>query len=181
MEPLGLALNEDIKLRGCQLPGNIEKPHKFSAFADDATVYLCKTKDLKYVQRKLNKFGEISGLRIQPTKSQYIFLNTAIKQINIQGIPVLRMRDVTRYLGIYIGVGEIKQMNWELRCQTIERRLVTAVKLGLSIIEKVIVLNTIVLPSILFTAAYFQLSATILTKLENLQKQFLWNGQISTR
>lgn len=95
VEPLGLALNEYIKLKGSRLPGSI-KAHKFSAFADDATVFLSRTKNLKFVLKLLDKFGEISGFCVQPAKSQYIFLNKSIKKISIQGIPVLRTGELTR-------------------------------------------------------------------------------------
>lgn len=73
VEPLGLALNEDIKLNGFKLPGSIDKAHKFSAFVDDATVFRSKTTNLKFVLKILDKFGEISGLRAQPAKSQFTF------------------------------------------------------------------------------------------------------------
>ncbi|POM81570.1 RxLR effector candidate protein [Phytophthora palmivora] len=47
----------------------------------------------------ISKFGEISGLHVQPAKSKIIFLNTDVQRQEFCGIPVLEHGTTVRYLG----------------------------------------------------------------------------------
>jgi hypothetical protein len=74
----------------------------------------------------VEKFGQISGLHVQRSKSHAIFLNTVIVVTQYQGIPALRHGDTIRYLGHVVGTGNLVDINWELRIRSVQRRLATA-------------------------------------------------------
>ncbi|KAE8960493.1 hypothetical protein PR002_g30197 [Phytophthora rubi] len=69
VDTLGQTFNRHPDLQGISLPGSASKPHKFSAFVDDSTVFMRSVRELDVVKRILEDFGAISGLKVQPQKS----------------------------------------------------------------------------------------------------------------
>ncbi|OWZ11840.1 RxLR effector protein [Phytophthora megakarya] len=181
-EILGLALAHASDIAGIKVPGDIEqREHLFSAFVDDSTVFLQKAKQLPRVLTVVQRFGELSGLRVQPSKSVFISLNTAVAyRKEIRSIPVLRHGETTRYLGYQVGTAELRDVNWADRLRKIQRRLATACRVATSIEDRVAILNAIVLPAVTFTSAAFQLPKWAEKKLQCLQKNFLWQAHVET-
>jgi hypothetical protein len=128
----------------------------------------------------VERFGELSGLKVQPTKSKAIFLNTSIDVSEIHGIPVLQPGETVRYLGYEVGTGPLTDVNWAVRIRNIRRRLATASQLATSVANRVVLLNVVMLPSALFTAAAFEMPKWAEKEMRNLQKQFLWRHTTST-
>ena len=62
-----------------------------------------------------------------------------------------------RDLGYEIGTGELVNKNWAQRIRKIQRRLLTATRVATCMEKRVLLLNSIVLPSILFIAIVFEL------------------------
>eukprot|EP00644_Phytophthora_capsici_P009455 jgi/Phyca11/107396/e_gw1.13.402.1 len=178
-EVLALAIQQDEQTEGIQVPGTSGQVHKFSAFVDDSTVFLSEARQLPRVLEIVQRFGELSGLQVQPTKSKVIFLNTAIEMESIHGIPVLPVGETVRYLGYHVGTGPLTEVNWAARIRTVQKRLATAAHISNSMENRVLLLNVIMLPSILFTAAAFEIPTWAATQLRNLQKQFLWQHSTS--
>uniref|UniRef100_A0AAV1UKE2 Uncharacterized protein n=1 Tax=Peronospora matthiolae TaxID=2874970 RepID=A0AAV1UKE2_9STRA len=122
-----------------------------------------------------------SGLHAQPAKPKLIdFLNLSIKLDEYLGNSVLRSGETTRYLGYVVGTGELHHRNWALRIRRLQRILVTASTITTSVANWVVVLNAIVLPSILFTAAVFEMPEWARKDVHNLYKQFVWAHATST-
>lgn len=124
----------------------------------------------------MRRFGELSGLQVQPSKSCYIFLNTTIKAELVHGIPVLQYGTTTRYLGYQVGTGELRAVNWADRQRRPQRRLMAAASKHTSVADRVLILNVIMLPAMLYTAIMFQPTQNVIDDLERMQKQFLWRG-----
>eukprot|EP00644_Phytophthora_capsici_P003452 jgi/Phyca11/8807/fgenesh1_pm.PHYCAscaffold_31_\ len=128
----------------------------------------------------VREFGRMSGLQVQPTKSHLIFLNTAVQEKTYCGLPVLAHGDTVRYLGYAVGTGPLQDVNWAGRIRSIQRRLATATQLATSVTNRVTLLNVIMLPAVLFTAAVFEMPQWADQQLCNLQKQFLWRHSTAT-
>jgi len=189
VEPLALALQANfIKTtrRATEAPQvaatrrTAEATGSLSAFVDDTVVFLPRGRDLPKVMRCVEDFGALSGLKAQPTKSCYIPLNVAVNQRAFHAIPCLPHGSVTRYLGVNIGTGPLHDANWPTTIQALKVRLAVAAQLHLSVLERVQLLNTVMLPAVLYKAAYIPPDPTTITKLTNLQKNFLWTGLLST-
>jgi hypothetical protein len=179
-EILALAIKQDSQAQGIKIPGGKGERHEFSAFVDDSTVFLSQAQQIPRVMEIVEAFGRISGLKVQPTKSHLIFLNTAIAVEQYAGIPVLAHGETVRYLGYDVGTGALENINWANRIRAIQRRLATATKVATSVDNRVTILNVIMLPSLLFTAAVFDMPTWAATQLRNLQKQFLWHSGTGT-
>ncbi|OWZ21351.1 LOW QUALITY PROTEIN: RxLR effector protein [Phytophthora megakarya] len=125
-------------------------------------------------------FGRLSGLQVQPAKSKIIFLNTATTCESYEGIPVLAHGETERYLGYAVGTGDTTEVNWAGRIRSVQRRLATAAQLGTSVENRVTILNVIMLPAVLFTAAVFDMPKWAEQQLRNIQKNFMWQHSTST-
>lgn len=89
-EMLVLALVQDKHLQGLEVPGlQPVQHHQFSAFVDDSTIFLKRRGHLPRSLDIVRDFGRISGLHVQPAKSQFIFLNKVIQVQVWCGISVL--------------------------------------------------------------------------------------------
>ena len=128
----------------------------------------------------MRRFGELSGLSVQPAKSELIFLNTAVAISEFEGFTVLCHGQTTRYLGYQVGTVDLVHANWALRIRNVRKRLATAASLSTSVAVRIMLLNAIMLPAVLFTAAVFRLPQWARAELHNLQKQFLWQHSTST-
>ncbi|KAF1318324.1 Rxlr effector protein, partial [Globisporangium splendens] len=179
-EILALAVQQDPHLEGIRVTRSGAEPHLISTFVDDSAVFLKQGKQLPRLMQLLSEFGQQSGLHVQPTKSSYICLNTAVVHEQRCGIPVLKHGETVRYLGIRIGTGNITQANWEDRLQKLRTRLIIAAKVSNSVVGRVLILNSVLLPSILFTVSYIKPPAKVVDQLVNLQKQFLWKSTLGT-
>ncbi|KAF1327192.1 Rxlr effector protein, partial [Globisporangium splendens] len=179
-EILALAVQQDPYLEGIRVTRSGAEPHLISTFVDDSAVFLKQGRQLPRLMQLLTEFGQQSGLHVQPTKSSYISLNTAVVQEQRCGIPILKHGETVRYLGIQIGTGNITQANWEDRLQKLRTRLIIATKVSNSVVGRVLILNSVLLPSILFTAGYIKPPAKVVDQLVNLQKQFLWKSTLGT-
>jgi exonuclease III len=180
-EILAIAIHQNQQLQGIEVPGGRQPAelHVFSAFVDDSTLFLQEARQLPIAMEIVERFGLLSGLQVQPAKSHLIFLNTAIMELEYKDIPVLQHGDTVRYLGYQVGTGEMINVNWANRIRNIQRRLATATQLATSVATRVLLLNVVMLPSILFTAAMFDMPQWAATQLRNLQKQYLWRQSVA--
>ena len=140
---------------------------------DDSTVFLDKACQLDQALGIVSHFGNLSGLVAQPAKSKLIFLNKGVRLQTFCGISVLQPVDTVRYLGYEVGTGDLQHRNWALRIRKLQRRLFTASTIASSVENRVMVLNSIILPAILFTAAVFEIPDWAIRDVQNMYKQFL--------
>jgi hypothetical protein len=178
-EVLALAIRQDKELGGIRVPGGKGERHRFSAFVDDSTVFMQEAQQVPRVMNIVKQFGKLSGLQVQPTKSHLLFLNTAVSLETYSGIPVVKHADTVRYLGYAVGTGELSDVNWAARIRAVQRRLATATQLATSVENRALILNVIMMPSVLFTAAAFDMPKWAAAQIRNLQKQFLWRRSTS--
>ena len=150
-EVLSLAITQAGDIQGIEVPGTHGERHIFSAFVDDSTVFLQEASSLPRVLDIVAAFGRLSGLTVQPTKSQVIFLNTAVALPDYEGIPVLPHGATTRYLGHQVGTGALGDANWAIRIRNVRRRLANATRVATSVSLRVLILNVAMIPGILFT------------------------------
>ncbi|OWZ10009.1 RxLR effector protein [Phytophthora megakarya] len=126
----------------------------------------------------IRKFGRVSGLHIQPTKSWFRFLNTVVSALEWHDIPVFQQRRTQKYLGYEVGFADQNRVNWANRIRIIQRRMITAETAPKTVHDRVDLFNTVALPSIPFTAKMFGPSPEVLRQLVNIQKNFIWKKRM---
>ncbi|KAK1929575.1 LINE-1 retrotransposable element ORF2 protein [Phytophthora citrophthora] len=173
---LGRAIVDHPEITGLEIPGSGGCKHVFNGFVDDCTVFLSASRQIEPLNHLLKRFGELSGLNVQPQKSIVIPLNAAWDQRRCHGYPVLAKGGVTSILGYQLGTHDTTQHNWDVRVQNIKKRLQVATSVTNSVKQRVMLFNAVVLPAILFTGMHIPVSKSTLRRLEQLQKRFIWKG-----
>ncbi|POM78372.1 LOW QUALITY PROTEIN: RxLR effector candidate protein [Phytophthora palmivora] len=97
--------------------------------------------DIEPLNHLLKRFGELSGLNVQPQKSIVIPLNAAWEQGRCHGYPVLAKGGVISILGYQLGTHDTTQHNWDVRVQNIKKRLQVATRVTNSVKQRVMLFN----------------------------------------
>ena len=97
-----------------------------------------------------------------------------------EGHLVLQPADTVWYLGYRVGLRYLHNRNLLLRIWKLERRLILASRVDMSVQDRVLIRNSIILPSVLFTAAIFDMPEWTRREFHILYKQFLWDHATST-
>lgn len=104
MEPLALALLQEHQLQGIQpVQKNSSLHHRFSAFVDDSTILLKHADQVPVAMALVQRFGDLSGLLVQPLKSKFVFLYSDFVPKTWYTLPVLPEGETVRYLGYFFG------------------------------------------------------------------------------
>ena len=112
---------------------------------NDTILFLETAEQIPHALHVVRAFSALSGLHVQPAKSQLLLLNRSVKLERYEGIAVVPTGETTRYLGYEIGTGELVNKNWAQRIRKIQRRLLTATRVAMSVENCVLILNSIVL------------------------------------
>ena len=107
IEVLGHTVRNHPALTGLRIE-HATGEHRFSGFVDDSALFLRNASQLPNGLSQLQRFGQVSGLQIQPTKSALILLNQAHQPALLHNIPVLLQHQTTRYLGLQIGINSLR-------------------------------------------------------------------------
>jgi ribonuclease HI len=173
IEVLGHGFREHPQLRGIpQSPA--QQRHLFSGFVDDSALYLQHAAMLQPALRFLHDFGAASGLVVQPAKSVAILLNTAYQLPSLRDIPLMPPHETTRYLGVQIGLSSPGRRNWSLLQAKIEKRLQLLRLTSSSFPHRIHILNTIILPAILFISQFHLPTPAELSAILHQYKKYLW-------
>ena len=127
------------------------------AFVDNSTGFLEREDQLQQVLVIVQRFEELSGLFVQPAKSVLMVINTAVEIKEYEGIPLIQHGDTTRYLGYHVGTGDLVDANWALWVRNFRKRLATAAGSKIIFAVLTLLLNSIMRPAVIFTAAVFQI------------------------
>lgn len=79
------AIQAHPKLTGLEIPGSGGGRHVFNGFVDDSTVFLSATHQLEPLNQVLERFGELSGLRVQPSNHSAEYSTGAAKMSWVPG------------------------------------------------------------------------------------------------
>lgn len=105
VEALPIAIKQETAKEGLVLGGSEARQQRiFAGFVDDSTLFLRQAGQLGRCLQTLKRFEKASGLRVQPTKCQGVWLNTACGETELGGLPFLLHGQKTRYMGVQVGI-----------------------------------------------------------------------------
>ena len=123
---------------------------KISQVADDTTIFTKDANSTLEAIREVNRFSEVSGLKLNMTKTEGILLKedpvqTEMVQIKWTSGPV-------KSLGIYFGLDklEIQKLNWESKLDKLRRLLSVWRKRDLTLYGKSVVLKSLALSKLYY-------------------------------
>uniref|UniRef100_A0A803K359 Reverse transcriptase domain-containing protein n=1 Tax=Xenopus tropicalis TaxID=8364 RepID=A0A803K359_XENTR len=152
IEPLAIAIRNDPDIHGFKLGG---QEHVLSLFADDITVLITRpSRSLPNLYKILQKFGTISGLEINPTKTEALNINLPPEQLKLLSInfefqwckkyiTVLGIRFTAQYDQLY-------QANYPYMYKKLQKMLEDWGKYHISWIGRINAVKMTLLPKLLY-------------------------------
>ena len=104
MEVLSQHINQNKKIKGLSINRENNQNVKVVQYADDTTLFLKNTRDLKNALESLELFGQIAEIELNLTKCEGLWIGSyKHRQFNCNICNIRWPQKPIRYLGIYIG------------------------------------------------------------------------------
>ena len=144
-------------------------------YADDVTMFLRDINDLDSVLFILEQFKLISGLAVNKTKSEAMWLGPQMNENNNKH--ELRWVQKIKILGIYFSnsrPASLLEENWNDRIKCIKQVIQTWEKRNLSIFGKICIIKTFLLSQFVYVMKAITLHEKVLTEINTILYRFLW-------
>ena len=176
IEYLALKIRQSVELEGIKI-GNelVEKLIKILLYADDVTMFLKDRNELLLAITILDQFKTISGLTINRTKSEVMWLGSNIYQRK-EGLG-LRWVDETKILGIIFSnriQASCNEKNWKDRLEKIKRIICQWEKRNLSLFGKICIIKSFLASQLIYGMKALVLPHNVLLEINRLFFRFLW-------
>ena len=150
---------------------------KLLLYADDITAILHDEEDAKRLLLYIKKIETISGLKVNQSKSEGMWLG--IKKKSNRKPLLIKWPPLIKILGISIGYNKQLQeeTNFREKINKIKKKLNIWKQRDLTIYGKVLILKTFALSQLLYVASVFHVPDNIMKEVEALAYNFLWNGR----
>jgi exonuclease III len=174
VEILAHAIRNDPRIQGIQIDGKV---YKLSQYADDTCLFLQNEHSLKIALTTFQNFAKCSGLNINMDKSEAIWIGASS---NYRHKPLkLRWTRGATCLGVYISndINEISQKNIENKMQKIEDLLKLWTLRKLTMLGKVRVINTMIVPQLLYIGNVLHIPKKYIDQYNSIITQFIWDNK----
>ena len=179
IEYLAIKIRSDSLVKGVVLDDNaaqnISKILKTLLYADDVTLILKDEKDLERVLVILEQFRHISGLSINKTKTEAMWLGSS--RIRRKGGFGLKWVDELKILGIYfsnnISASEIDK-NWLGRITKCKQIIKKWERRNLSLLGKICVIKSFLAAQFTYVLRSIVIPDSVLSEINSLFFRFLW-------
>jgi hypothetical protein len=173
VEILANAIRNNNRIEGIKI---LNKEFKISQFADDTCFYLKDQESLKTVLLVLDIFTKCAGLKMNRDKSEAIWIGSSSNFLH-KPYELNWTNKTIKSLGIYIGLDRKKmiQENFNLRLKKIESLLKTWGLRKMTIKGKIIIVNTLILPQLLYFCTVMYTPNWVIEQYNSLISQFIWN------
>jgi len=150
---------------------------KIISYADDTTAILRDETDAIKLFEYLKQFEEISGLKVNKTKTEGLWLGARRGlHTNMFGI---KWPQSLKILGIYVSYDEKSTLNKNFRdkIDKMTKKLNSWKQRHLTIFGKILILKTFALTQFLYVSSVLHVPNDIIKEIEDLMFKFLWNGR----
>ena len=180
IEVLAISIRNNENICGIKV-GGVEK--KISLLADDTTCFLQSDLDsFKNLFEILNSFASLSGCKINMSKSEAIHIGSSkdsdFKPFSNEGL--VWKENTFRTLGVNfsLNVKALYELNFIPKLTHIEQILACWRSRNLSLIGKITVIKTLLLPQLLylFSILCIPIPKAFFRKLNTVFFKFIWNG-----
>lgn len=180
VEILACKIRQDQNIRGftIKLDG---KTHclKITQLADDTTLFLHSKEEITKALNVIEIFGSFSGLKLNRSKTEGIWLGK-LKHSRDKFENVNWKSDPIKSLGIYLGINKIecKTLNFSKMYGKIETTLSNWKKRNLTLIGKITVIKSLIIPQITFLASVSEIEKKEIKKIQTLIYKFIWDNKV---
>ena len=172
-----------INIRSCESIQGIKvdgEEIKLGIFADDLTAFLLNDFSLLKFLELLEKFGECSGLKINNDKSEILVLGDCTNpSLNHNLFTALKVKTSVKILGIHFTYdNRVKQkLNSDALISSIKEKLKIWRWRDLTIIGKIQIVKTFIIPIFLYRASMICLNKEFVNEANKIIFDFIWKGK----
>ncbi|KAJ8362427.1 hypothetical protein AAFF_G00374170 [Aldrovandia affinis] len=161
---------------GVRLPVAAGEVLKIQQYADDTTLFVSSARSLGRIRALTDLFGAGTGSRVNMAKSSVLFCGRWTEDIGDSGGFAV-CEGGLKILGVRFWPRGSAAQNWEARLALVRSRLGVWSRRQLSLMGKVVVVRSVLLPLLLHLAYVFPVPARAKLALTRAVFAFLWGGR----
>ena len=162
------------KLRFCD--NNSNRVVKLRQYADDMILLGTKEISLKYSFKEISKFTAVAGPKLNMDKTEILVTG---EYQNVATFCDKKVAKSVNCLGIEVGhdLELCEKINWANKIEKIQRLLIQWKKRHLTIFGKIIVIKTLALSQIIYSATNTHIPDYVIPRLNTIVYNFLWENK----
>ena len=165
-EVLACSFRANPRIRGLLLPGASSPLSVVSQYADDTSLVVSTTDAIKAVFDTYAVFASGSGSRLNQVKSKGLWLGSWYDRVDAP-VRLDWTSGTLKVLGVFIGSGNVDELNWRPRIVAVKNVLNSWRQRGLSFRGKALIVNALALARIWYVAGLIHLPAWALRELSS--------------
>ena len=175
IEILCIKIRQDEKIEGIKIHS---EEVKLSLFADDLTAFIKTIKSARHLFEILENFRKCSGLKFNFQKTEAIGLGSTPKS-DIHKINIKVPSGPIKIVGIFFSQvpSETYNGNFTEKILKIKKLLNVWRQRGLTLIGKIQIIKSLIIPIVMFTCANINTPPHFLQDINQIVYNFLWNGK----
>ena len=178
-EVLATAIRKNTNIKGISV-NNVEI--KLSQYADDTTLILDGSREsLLSFLAMLDDFSKISGLRLNDTKTEALWIGASIgnDKILLSGKKLKWPKDKVKSLGLWISTDpELSaSLNYNEKLEKVKEILRCWKYRRLALLGKITVIKSLVVSQLVYLLSPLRSNYKVLNEINDLLYTFLWNGK----
>jgi hypothetical protein len=186
LEILAIKIRSDNTIKGIKLPrctsdvNEIITYLKLAMYADDITMFLTDHTDLENAIRTVNKFSEISLLKMNTTKTEAMWLGSM--KHSRQTYCNLNWKKQVKILGIIFKSdtpASLIQENWQSKVNKIKQIILQWSKRNLSITGKLCIIKSFLISQVIYPLQSLSAPVNFLNALNTMLFRYLWKKNTS--
>ena len=183
IEILACKIRQCKEISGIKLPlqDYVKNEVKISMYADDITVFLTDVNDIKCVLDILRKFSKVSGLKLNSTKTEAMWIGSN-KKCNRKPVDLrwkLYPCNNVKALGVNFStttpLNEVHQ-NWDSKVDKINNIIKVWKMRNLTMVGKILITKSLLSSQLTYVSSVLTLPEHVIKDINKTLFQFVWGG-----
>ena len=174
VETLAIAIRQNPAIKGIAIG---KEETKLLQYADGTTAVPADAKSAKVLFQVLDLFKNISGLKINSTKTERMWIGSS-KENKAKPLGIKWPNDPIKALGVYFtyDLKLLKEKNFIERLDSIKKIINIWSSRGLSVYGKVTIIKSFLIPKFVYVFSVLPTPKELVKEFNQLLFRFLWNG-----
>ena len=176
IEPFAQTVIGDSRVTGLTMPGANGLQCRVLQYADDTTCIVRDFKSLRRLFGIIEAFERASGSRLNMAKSKGLVFGSwpdCLPEV----VPIQWTTDPIKINGVWVGKGDMGRKNWKERLPKLRSSVDKWKGRTLSLLGKVLLVNTLILAPLFFLAPVFPLPSDVERAINRAIFSFIWSGK----